>query len=97
MEYNSQGNSFKTADGFENIIEFLITTKIKLFECDLAYLKEVFLDGYLKQNFDILMENQKQEEKIKISEESKYAFPPTYQEILNKIQENLVNLRLRSI
>lgn len=82
----TKGNIKKIANAFENLVEFLNTAKIKLFEKDLSYLKTAFWDGFVKEKFLKIPEK---EEKVEISEESKYELPLTNQQILEKIEGKL--------
>ncbi|CAI2384559.1 unnamed protein product [Moneuplotes crassus] len=81
----AKGDPAKIANAFENVVEFLITAKIKLSEEDIEYLNSEVIEGYLAPK--LLALDQLEEKKVEIYEESKYEHPPTQADHLAKIKE----------
>jgi hypothetical protein len=85
----TNGNVVKTANGLVNLLDFLITQKIKLHESDIEYIKEEIYSKYIKVKVEQLLVP----EKVEISEESKLVNAPDHSDLLLKIEERLAKLQ----
>lgn len=85
----TSGNVIKTANGLVNLLDFLISQKIKLCKSDLELISLEIYNKYIKAKIEEIAVT----EKVEISEEAKYENAPDHSDIFLKIEERLVKVQ----
>lgn len=79
------GNSIRGANAFINLLDFLISNKVSLFEEDVKFMREELYEHYLKLKFEKIPVP----EKVDLSHDSHYENIHDHTDLLPKIEERL--------